>query len=138
MGRLDDKVAVITGAASGIGLATARRFAAEGAKVVVNDLGGGLDGSVSEATPAEEVVDEIRSFGGQAVANHDNVATWEGANVVAFVCGPERMMQATANTLAGRGVTNSRIFATAPGASANNSNFSKKVSNFTEPIRWPL
>ena len=78
MGALDGRVAIITGAGRGIGREHALLFAAEGAKVVVNDLGGGLDGSASEATPAEEVVAEITSFGGQAVANHDNVADWEG------------------------------------------------------------
>jgi NAD(P)-dependent dehydrogenase (short-subunit alcohol dehydrogenase family) len=78
MGALDGRVAIITGAGRGIGREHALLFAAEGAKVVVNDLGGALDGSVSEATPAEEVVAEIKSFGGDAIANHDNVATWEG------------------------------------------------------------
>ena len=78
MGALDGRVAIITGAGRGIGREHALLFAAEGAKVVVNDLGGGLDGSTSEATPAEEVVAEITSFGGVAIANHDNVATWEG------------------------------------------------------------
>jgi NAD(P)-dependent dehydrogenase (short-subunit alcohol dehydrogenase family) len=78
MGALDGRVAIITGAGRGIGREHALLFAAEGAKVVVNDLGGGLDGSTTEATPAEEVVAEIASFGGQAIANHDNVATWDG------------------------------------------------------------
>jgi NAD(P)-dependent dehydrogenase (short-subunit alcohol dehydrogenase family) len=78
MGALDGRVAIITGAGRGIGREHALLFAAEGAKVVVNDLGGALDGSSSEATPAEEVVAEIKSFGGDAIANHDNVATWEG------------------------------------------------------------
>ena len=78
MGALDGRVAIITGAGRGIGREHALLFAAEGAKVVVNDLGGGLDGSTMEATPAEEVVAEITSFGGEAIANHDNVATWDG------------------------------------------------------------
>jgi NAD(P)-dependent dehydrogenase (short-subunit alcohol dehydrogenase family) len=78
MGALDGRVAIITGAGRGIGREHALLFAAEGAKVVVNDLGGALDGSTSEATPAEEVVAEIKAFGGDAIANHDNVATWEG------------------------------------------------------------
>jgi NAD(P)-dependent dehydrogenase (short-subunit alcohol dehydrogenase family) len=78
MGALDGRVAIITGAGRGIGREHALLFAAEGAKVVVNDLGGSLDGSTLEATPAEEVVAEITSFGGQAIANHDNVATWDG------------------------------------------------------------
>ena len=78
MGALDGRVAIITGAGRGIGREHALLFAAEGAKVVVNDLGGGLDGSSSAATPAEEVVAEIRAMGAEAVANHDNVADWEG------------------------------------------------------------
>ncbi|HVA70179.1 MAG TPA: SDR family oxidoreductase [Acidimicrobiales bacterium] len=78
MGALEGRVAIITGAGRGIGREHALLFAAEGAKVVVNDLGGGLDGSSQEATPAEEVVAEIRAMGAKAVANHDNVATWQG------------------------------------------------------------
>jgi NAD(P)-dependent dehydrogenase (short-subunit alcohol dehydrogenase family) len=78
MGALDGRVAIITGAGRGIGREHALLFAAEGAKVVVNDLGGTLDGGSSEATPAEEVVAEIEAMGGTAIANHDNVATWEG------------------------------------------------------------
>jgi NAD(P)-dependent dehydrogenase (short-subunit alcohol dehydrogenase family) len=84
MGALDGRVAIITGAGRGIGREHALLFAAEGAKVVVNDLGGGLDGSSGEATPAEEVVAEIEAMGGEALANHDNVATWDGG---------ERMVQ---------------------------------------------
>ena len=78
MGALDGRVAIITGAGRGIGREHALLFAAEGAKVVVNDLGGSLDGSDKAASPAEEVVAEIRAMGGEAVANHDNVAEWEG------------------------------------------------------------
>jgi NAD(P)-dependent dehydrogenase (short-subunit alcohol dehydrogenase family) len=78
MGALDGRVAIITGAGRGIGREHALLFAAEGAKVVVNDLGGGVDGSAMTASPAEEVVAEIRAIGGDAVANHDNVATWAG------------------------------------------------------------
>jgi NAD(P)-dependent dehydrogenase (short-subunit alcohol dehydrogenase family) len=78
MRALEGRVAIITGAGRGIGREHALLFAAEGAKVVVNDLGGGLDGSSQEATPAEEVVAEIHAMGAEAVANHDNVATWQG------------------------------------------------------------
>jgi NAD(P)-dependent dehydrogenase (short-subunit alcohol dehydrogenase family) len=72
-------VAIITGAGRGIGREHALLFAHEGAKVVVNDLGGGPEGSGSDATPAEEVVEEIRSAGGEAIANHDDVADADGA-----------------------------------------------------------
>ncbi|MCZ8381278.1 SDR family oxidoreductase [Mycobacterium sp. CPCC 205372] len=82
MGTLDDKVAVITGAGRGIGRSHALLFAREGAAVVVNDLGGGNDGSGSDAGPAQDVVDEIRATGGRAVANTDNVATWDGAQAL--------------------------------------------------------
>ncbi len=78
MGALEGRVAIITGAGRGIGREHALLFAAEGAKVVVNDLGGGLDGSTMAASPAEEVVAEIKAMGGEAVANHDNIATWSG------------------------------------------------------------
>ena len=78
MGALDGRIAIITGAGRGIGREHALLFAAEGAKVVVNDFGGALDGSATAATPAEEVVAEIHAMGAEAVANHDNVADWEG------------------------------------------------------------
>ena len=78
MGALDGRVAIITGAGRGIGREHALLFASEGAKVVVNDLGGANDGSGSDATPAEQVVKEIEAMGGEAIANADNVADWEG------------------------------------------------------------
>ncbi len=79
MNTLKDRVAIITGAGRGIGREHALLFAAEGAKVVVNDLGGATDGSGSDATPAEQVAAEIVAAGGQAVANADDISTWEGA-----------------------------------------------------------
>jgi NAD(P)-dependent dehydrogenase (short-subunit alcohol dehydrogenase family) len=79
MGALDDRVAIITGAGRGIGREHALLFAAEGAKVVVNDLGGANDGSGVDTGPAHDVAEEIRATGGQAVANTDDVADWEGA-----------------------------------------------------------
>jgi NAD(P)-dependent dehydrogenase (short-subunit alcohol dehydrogenase family) len=78
MGALDGRVAIITGAGRGIGREHALLFAAEGAKVVVNDLGGAIDGSGDDRSPAQQVVDEIKAMGGEAVANADNVADWEG------------------------------------------------------------
>ena len=79
MGNLDGQVAVITGAGRGIGREHALLLAREGARVVVNDLGGASDGSGGDRTPAEEVVAEIRAFGGEAVVNGDDVADWAGA-----------------------------------------------------------
>ena len=78
MGVLDGRVAIITGAGRGLGREHALLFAREGAKVVVNDLGGAIDGSGDDRTPAQQVVDEIKAMGGEAVANADNVADWEG------------------------------------------------------------
>ena len=78
MGALDGRVAIITGAGRGIGREHALLFAAEGAKVVVNDLGGAVDGSGDDRSPAQQVVDEITAAGGEAVANADDVTDWEG------------------------------------------------------------
>jgi NAD(P)-dependent dehydrogenase (short-subunit alcohol dehydrogenase family) len=82
MGALDGRVAVITGAGRGIGREHALLFAREGASVVVNDLGGTNDGEGADIGPAQEVVEEITSAGGKAVANTDNVADWDGARAV--------------------------------------------------------
>ncbi len=79
MGALDGRIAVITGAGRGIGREHALLFAREGAKVVVNDLGGAEDGSGADTGPAHEVVEEIKAMGGEAVANTDNVADFKGA-----------------------------------------------------------
>ena len=79
MGALDGRVAIITGAGRGIGREHALLFAAEGAKLVINDVGGSNDGTGVDATPAQQVVDEIAAMGGAAVANYDSVADWEGA-----------------------------------------------------------
>ncbi len=80
--RFDNKVAVITGAGGGLGKAYALLLAERGAKVVVNDLGGTFDGSGADATPAQQVVDEIKAVGGEAVANYDSVAEWESAQKI--------------------------------------------------------
>jgi NAD(P)-dependent dehydrogenase (short-subunit alcohol dehydrogenase family) len=92
MGALDGKVAIVTGAGRGIGRGHARMLAAEGAKVVVNDLGGAVAGDGSDLTPAQEVVNEIVAAGGEAVVNGDDVATWDGA---------ERLVQQAVDTFGG-------------------------------------
>jgi NAD(P)-dependent dehydrogenase (short-subunit alcohol dehydrogenase family) len=79
MGALDGRVAIITGAGRGIGREHALLFAAEGAKVVVNDLGGANDGTGADITPAQQVVEEIKGLGGEAIVNGDDVADWQGA-----------------------------------------------------------
>jgi NAD(P)-dependent dehydrogenase (short-subunit alcohol dehydrogenase family) len=79
MGALDGRVAVITGAGRGLGREHALLFAAEGAAVVVNDLGGAADGSGRDQAPAYQVVSEIRAAGGVAVANTDDVTDAAGA-----------------------------------------------------------
>jgi NAD(P)-dependent dehydrogenase (short-subunit alcohol dehydrogenase family) len=76
---LEDRVVVITGAGGGLGRQYALLAAAEGAKVVVNDLGGARDGSGASTSMADGVVDEIRAAGGEAVANYDDIATEAGA-----------------------------------------------------------
>ena len=80
MSRLcEGRVAIVTGAGRGIGREHALSLASQGAKVVVNDLGGNVDGSGGDLSPSEQVVEEIKGMGGEAVANGDNVASWEGA-----------------------------------------------------------
>jgi NAD(P)-dependent dehydrogenase (short-subunit alcohol dehydrogenase family) len=78
MGALDGRIAIITGAGRGIGREHALLFASEGAKVVVNDLGGSVDGSGDDRSAAQQVADEIVAAGGEAVANADDITDWEG------------------------------------------------------------
>ena len=79
-GICDGRVAIVTGAGRGLGRAYALELARQGARVVVNDLGGARDGVGTDASPAEQVVGEIEALGGQAVANTDDVAEPEGAD----------------------------------------------------------
>src|SRR6056297_92222 len=79
MTSLDGRVAIITGAGRGIGREHALYFAELGAHVVVNDHGGGNDGTGADATPADDVAAEIRAGGGEAISNGDDVSDWAGA-----------------------------------------------------------
>src|SRR5258706_6364138 len=78
----DGHVAVVTGAGGGLGRAHALLLASRGARVVVNDLGGAPDGTGADVSPADAVVKEIIAAGGEAVANHDTVATPEGGESI--------------------------------------------------------
>ena len=80
--RFDGRVCVITGAGGGLGRSHALELARRGAQVVVNDVGGALDGSGASTSAAQHVVDEITAFGGQAVPNHDSVATPAGGEAI--------------------------------------------------------
>src|SRR5215813_4406452 len=82
MGLLDGKVAIITGSGGGIGRAHALLFAKEGAKIVVNDMGGSRDGLGTSDSAASKVVAEIKGAGGEAVASFDDVSTAEGAQKI--------------------------------------------------------
>ncbi len=88
----EGKVAIITGAGRGIGRAHALLLAAEGASVLVNDFGGGMAGEGNDATPAQQVVDEILAFGGSAAANYASVSNWNDA---------EAMIQQAVDTFGG-------------------------------------
>jgi len=79
VGICDGRVCIVTGAGRGIGREHSLMLAEQGAKVVVNDIGGEMDGSGRSSGPAQEVVDEIVAAGGEAVVNGDDISTWDGA-----------------------------------------------------------
>ncbi|MCU1498626.1 MAG: dehydrogenase, short-chain alcohol dehydrogenase like [Acidimicrobiales bacterium] len=107
----DGRVVVITGAGRGIGRGHALEFARQGAKVVVNDIGAELDGTGGSTGPAGEVVDEIRSSGGEAVANGDDISTWDGgANLVKAALDAFGALDVVVNNA---GVVRDRMFANA-------------------------
>jgi len=81
-GMCEGRVAVVTGAGRGIGRSYALMLAAEGAKVVVNDLGGGRDGTGADSGPAQIVVDEIKALGADGVASTDDISTWAGGEAI--------------------------------------------------------
>src|SRR5580692_2635464 len=84
MGILDGKIAIVTGSGHGIGRGEALELAAQGAKVVINDLGGSASGEGADKRPADEVVEVIKARGGEAVANYDDVSDFGGAeNLIA-------------------------------------------------------
>lgn len=80
--RLDDQVAVITGAGGGLGREYALLLAQRGAAIVVNDLGGSVDGTGGDSSPADQVVAEITGAGGRAIANYDSVGTAKGGEAI--------------------------------------------------------
>src|SRR6188768_4199785 len=85
----EGRICIVTGAGRGIGREHSLMLAEQGAKVVVNDIGGEMDGSGRSTGPAQEVVDEIVAAGGEAVVNGDDISTWGGA---------ERLVQQAVDT----------------------------------------
>ena len=81
-GLLDGKVVIVTGAGGGVGECIAKLAAAEGAKVLVNDLGGSATGEGADATPAQRVVNEIKAAGGEAAPSFHSIASWEGGEAI--------------------------------------------------------
>jgi NAD(P)-dependent dehydrogenase (short-subunit alcohol dehydrogenase family) len=91
-GLCDGRIVIVTGAGGGIGREHALLFAREGAKVVVNDIGVSRSGEGTDVGPAQQVVNDIKAAGGEAVANTDDISTWEGA---------ERIVQQAIDTFGG-------------------------------------
>ncbi len=91
-GMCEGRVCIVTGAGRGIGREHALMLASQGAKVVVNDLGGSMDGTGAAIGPAHDVVAEIQAMGAEAVANGDDVSDFEGAR---------RMIQQAIDTFGG-------------------------------------
>jgi len=109
MGICDGRVVIVTGGGRGLGRAHSLAFAAEGAKVVVNDLGATLDGAPTDESPAAETVRDIEAMGGQAIVNGDDIADWDGA---------ANLLQQTIDTFGGldtvvcnAGIVRDRMFA---------------------------
>ncbi|MEZ5184049.1 MAG: SDR family oxidoreductase [Acidimicrobiales bacterium] len=111
MGICDGRVCIVTGAGRGIGREHSLMLAAQGARVVVNDIGGEVDGSGRSTGPAQDVVDEIVAAGGEAVANGDDISTWEGgANLVRAALDAFGDLHVVVNNA---GVVRDRMFANA-------------------------
>jgi NAD(P)-dependent dehydrogenase (short-subunit alcohol dehydrogenase family) len=81
-GLCEGRVAIVTGAGRGIGRGHALELGRQGARVVVNDLGSAVDGTGTDTAPAQIVADEIRELGGTAIANGDDVSSWDGAQTL--------------------------------------------------------
>ncbi|MFM7508579.1 MAG: SDR family NAD(P)-dependent oxidoreductase, partial [Actinomycetota bacterium] len=82
MGIVDGKIAIVTGAGRGVGRGEALELAAQGARVVCNDLGGTSKGEGTDSAPVDETVSLITERGGEAVANYDDVSSWEGSSAI--------------------------------------------------------
>src|SRR5258705_10853288 len=91
-GMCEGRICIVTGAGRGIGREHALMLASEGAKVVVNDLGGTMDGTGNDTGPAQQVVDEIKAMGKEAVANTDDISDFDGA---------ERLIKTAVDTFGG-------------------------------------